>query len=245
MTDTVYDENVERYVEFVDSVLAAEPSLFGEMLAIFVDLLGGRLQGAEVCDIACGEGYLSRHLSQSGASKVIGIDLSAALIDIARQRTDVPNVSYRVEDAQALASLEDAAFDVAVSQMALMDIPDHRAMFHATRRVLKSDGVFVFSLLHPCFEGPYEPPDKPQFLVDQDGTRTACVVHTYATEGHWRSEGAGVRGVLGSYHRMLSTYINDLVASGFRLERLVEPVFNAPGIAAEVPRVLLLFSHAQ
>jgi SAM-dependent methyltransferase len=171
---------------------------------------------------------------------VTGVDLSQPLIEIARQRSDASNVTFRVDDAQTLTSFADRSVDVVVSQMAIMDVADHRSMFKATRRVLNARGVFAFSLLHPCFESPYRPPDEPQFLVDDDGTRVGCVVRRYATEGYWRAEGAGVRGHVGSHHRMLSTYINDLVSSGFRIERIVEPVFDVPGVGSQVPRVMMV-----
>lgn len=244
MSDTVYDANVELYLEFIDRALAERPSLFLEMLTVFDDMLADRIAGAVVCDVACGEGYLSRHLAGRGAREVVGVDLSRELIDAARNRTQEANVSYRVEDAQRLGSFSDASVDVAVSQMALMDVADHRALFASVRRVLKPRGVWVFSLLHPCFESPYVPPDEQPFLVDGDGMRTACVVRRYASEGHWH--GAGIRGPMGSYHRMLSTYLNDLTAAGLRLERMAEPVMDVPGagVHAQVPRVMILSAVA-
>ena len=172
----------------------------------------------------------------------MGIDISSALIEIARERTDASNVTFRVEDAQDLSSIEDESIDVAVSQMALMDVPDHRALFAAVHRVLAPGGPFVFSLLHPCFESPYGPDDDPsRFLTDEEGALTANVVRRYATEGHWKSPSdEGVRGSVGSHHRMLSTYINDLLAGGFRLERIEEPVFDVPGLFSQVPRVMIV-----
>ena len=239
---TIYDEHVRMYVEFVDRVLAQEPSLFGHMLSVFETMLAGRLKDARVLDVACGEGYLSRFLALLGPRSVVGVDISSALIEIARERaTDAPSVTFHVEDAQELASIQDASIDVAVSQMALMDVADHRALFAAVRRVLAHGGAFVFSLLHPCFESPYGPDDDPsRFLTDDDGAFTANVVRLYATEGHWKSPSEGVRGSVGSHHRMLSTYLNDLLACGFRLERIEEPVSDVPGLFSQVPRVMIV-----
>jgi hypothetical protein len=52
---------------------------------------------------------------------------------------------------------------------------------------------------------------------------------------------------MGAYHRTVSTYINDLLASGFALERLEEPLASGDakiGLAAEVPPFLLIAAHA-
>jgi hypothetical protein len=121
-----------------------------------------------------------------------------------------------------------------------MDIADHRAMFGAVHRVLKDHGVFAFSLLHPCFEGPFCLPDEPQFIKDGSGVDVAVAVRRYATEGHWQSGGSGVRGHMGAYHRTLATLINDLMGAGFVLERLEEPVQDGNGLASQVPRYLLV-----
>lgn len=240
MDETIYDKHVQFYLDFVDRNLADENGLWYVLLSRFKEILRDRLKGARVCDIACGEGYLSRFLGQLGPQEVIGIDVSAALIDAARQRSNGANLSYRVDDAQHLRTFSDASVDVAVSQLAIMDVPDHRALFRSVRRVLKVDGAFVFSLLHPCFETPFRAPDESQFLVDESGNPIAYVVRRYTGEGFWQSGGTGVRGHMGAYHRKLSTLINDLLAAGFLLERLDEPVVVGRGLLSRVPQVLLV-----
>lgn len=240
MSEAVYDEHVDTYLEFIDRALAAEPSLFRLVLDVFDRLLGGRVQGSRVIDLGCGEGYLARHVASAGAAEVTGIDLSARLLDVARDRTDASAVNFVLDDARELATVRDASVDIAVSQMALMDIADHVATFRSVRRVLRHDGAFVFSLLHPCFESPFVPPAEPHFLVDDSGTPVANLVRRYAQEGHWREEGAGIRGHVGSHHRMLSTYVNDLLDTGFQIARVEEPLLPDAGLFSQVPRVMVI-----
>lgn len=240
MESTVYDEHVQMYLNFVDNALAEEPSLFRGTCDIFADLLGPRLGDARVLDVGCGEGYLSRFLAALGPQTISGIDLSTSLIEVARERCDAANVSFHVDDARTLESINDASMDVVVSQMAMMDIADHVAMFRAVRRVIVPDGAFVFSLLHPCFQSPTRLPEEPPFLLDEDGERIACLAWRYTSEGHFDSRGTGVRGHVGSYHRMLSTYMNDLVEAGFSLDRLEEPVWDVPGLMSRVPIVIIV-----
>jgi 2-polyprenyl-3-methyl-5-hydroxy-6-metoxy-1,4-benzoquinol methylase len=249
MTETVYDRHARFYLDFIDRGLASANGYVRLLLSTIVACLGDRLMGARVCDLCCGEGYAGRHLLSCGAGEVVGVDASSVLIEEARRRADSDALSYRVDDAQELATLADRSFDIVVSQMAMMDVADHKRLFAAVRRVLADGGAFVFSLLHPCFEGrPFHVRDAPPYVLDDDGRPIACSVRRYATEGFWDSGGDGVRGHVGAYHRTLSTYVNDLIGAGFVLERLDEPLAGADasrlGFFAEVPTVLLVAAQA-
>jgi SAM-dependent methyltransferase len=246
---TVYDTHAQFYVDFVDRGLASENGYTSLLLSTLARCLGDRLAGARSCDLCCGEGYVGRYLMTRGAREVVGIDLSSELIAVARRRAGAAGPVYRVDDAQALGSVADGAFDVVVSQLAMMDVADHRKMFAAVRRVLVAGGAFVFSVLHPCFEGrPFHIRDAPPFVLDEAGQPIAYAVRRYASEGFWDSGGDGVRGRMGAYHRSLSTYINDLLAAGFALERLEEPLAGGDasqvGLFAEIPTVLVVAARA-
>ena len=82
--------------------------------------------------------------------------------------------------------------------------------------------------------------------IEVTGNSIGVVIRRYASEGHFNSGGDGVRGHMGSYHRMLSSYVNDLIAAGFVLERLEEPVDGPANGAlfAEVPMVLVVAARA-
>jgi SAM-dependent methyltransferase len=168
-------------------------------------------------------------------------------LEVAKRRENAPGLSYRVDDAQELRSVADAEFDVVVCHMAMMDVADHKRLFASVRRVLAQDRPFVFTLLHPCFMPPCHATEAPPFLFDGEDRPFAVSVQRYATEGHWNSGGDGVRGRMGAYHRKLSTYINDLLASGFALERLEEPLSSddpKDRLAAEVPPFLVIAARA-
>jgi SAM-dependent methyltransferase len=245
MSTTVYDRNADFFIDFVDRGLDSNRYL--ALLTLMTDLIGARLGGARVCDLCCGEGYLGRHLIARGAREVLGIDASATLLEHAKARATSPSLTYRRDDAQALSSIADDAFDVVASQLAMMDIADHRALFAAVRRVLVPNGVFVFSTLHPCFKArPFHVRDAPENMLDEAGQPLGVVIRRYASEGHFNSGGTGVRGHMGSYHRMLSTYVNDLIGAGFALERLEEPLDGPANGAlfAEVPMVLVVAARA-
>jgi ubiquinone/menaquinone biosynthesis C-methylase UbiE len=177
------------------------------------------LDGAAVLDLACGQGLATRALADAGARRVVGVDLSSAMVERARLHESPPgcDISYVVDDAQALSAFASATFDGVTCQLGLMDIPDLDAVLGAACRVLRPEGWFVFVLGHPCFLMP-----EATFIREVDG-HPALSVSGYFREGFWRSSNPnGVRRA-GNYHRTLSTYLNAIVRSGFRMDKISEP----------------------
>jgi SAM-dependent methyltransferase len=86
---------------------------FVECFTLF-ELIGD-LKGKAVLDLACGEGYYTRQLKQRGAGRVVGVDLSSGMIDLARrQDADEPlGIDYHVGDARQLPATE--RFDLVVA----------------------------------------------------------------------------------------------------------------------------------
>jgi toxoflavin synthase len=114
--------------------------------ACTLDALLPDLTGKAVIDIACGEGYYTRRLRQKGAERVVGVDLSAGMIGIARkQEAEAPlGLDYRVGDGKDLAF--DAEFDIAFAAYFLNYAHDRRElrqMCDAIARCLKPGGRFI------------------------------------------------------------------------------------------------------
>jgi len=45
--------------------------------------------GKSVVDLACGEGFYSRQVKQKGAAKLLGVDLSKGMIQLAREQESI------------------------------------------------------------------------------------------------------------------------------------------------------------
>ena len=186
-------------------------SLLHELVEPALFALLGDISNKRICDLACGQGVVARKLAQWNAS-VVGVDISAKLLEIAhREEQDEPlGIVYIHDDVQTLSKIQNAEFDSVVCNMALMDIPDIQTTFQQVQRILRPSGLFVCSIIHPCY---------PTERIAKDG-----IVQRYFDEGFWRSDNAnGVRGKVGAYHHTLSTYVNSLVELGFMLQRIVEP----------------------
>ena len=101
------------------------------------------IQGRDVLDVACGEGYGSHLLSQEAAS-VTGVDLDPATISHATEKYTRANLSFQVGDVLNLP-LEDDAFDVVVCFETIEHVADHARLMMEFRRVLKPDGLLLLS----------------------------------------------------------------------------------------------------
>ncbi len=77
--------------------------------------------------------------------RLIGIDLSLAMLDLARARALQlgSDVDLQLGDAQAL-SFASESFDTVVVTLALCAVPDDRLAIHEIARVLRADGRLVW-----------------------------------------------------------------------------------------------------
>ena len=96
----------------------------------------------KVLDIGVGTG---RNLAYYSPDVILtGIDLSAPMLDVARQRADQlgRQADLRIGDAQAL-EFADETFDTVVFTLALCSIPDDRTAISEAQRVLRPGGQLL------------------------------------------------------------------------------------------------------
>jgi len=108
--------------------------------------------GERALDMACGQGAVSRALRRAGAS-VTGVDLSAKLIELAKQRSS-RDIRYLVGDARKLDGLEDARFDAVVCVLAAQNIDPIEPLFAEGARLLRPGGRLALVVNHPAFRIP-------------------------------------------------------------------------------------------
>jgi len=198
-------------------------------------------EGETILDVACGNGVFSRRMAQLGAS-VVGFDFSEPFIECARQRTvdHADRIEYRVLDAtdrEAMLDLGEGRYDAAVCTMAIMDMSDIDPLADLLPRLLKPDGRFVFSILHPCFN------QTGCRLVLEEEERDGALVVTpavkvvrYMTAGS--SMGIGIPGQpvpQHYFHRPLHQLLRTFFDRGFVLDGLEERAFD--GLEEARPRL--------
>lgn len=101
----------------------------------------GTAEGERVLDVGCGTGHLALAVAAAtGASEVVGIDLSTAYVSHATQHNRDPRVAFQVGDACALP-LPDGGFDRVLSLLVLHFVPNATQAIAEMRRVAKPGAV--------------------------------------------------------------------------------------------------------
>ena len=234
-----YDEIFDFYAKFAEDATNLN-SLFGLATQTLFEMIQP-VTKMTICDLACGEGHLSRQLMESGAI-VTGIDISENLLKLAEVKNEQQAITFILDNAQQLTKLPHQHFDAVVCNLALMDIPDLVAVYKNVFNILKAGGDFIFSITHPCFQSP-----QTSILTDDEGQFMARRIVYYATEGLWHSEGTGLRAKVGAYHRTFSTYVNELIQCDFTLLQIKEPLLPQGGYVearqqgqVEIPSLMII-----
>jgi SAM-dependent methyltransferase len=137
-------------------------SVLDEMLAPFNELLIEHALNNEtgrILDVGCGAGSstlsVARRLRQGGLC--LGVDISAALIAVAKQRAideAAGQAAFVQADAQTHA-FEPDSFDAVISRFGVMFFDDPQAAFVNIRRATRSDAILTFVAWRSPAENPF------------------------------------------------------------------------------------------
>jgi len=112
---------------------------------------------SNVLDIGCGAGATTLRMAQnlSGRGSVTGIDISDALLGLAREKASaVDNVTFTWADAQSYR-FEPAGFDGAFSRFGVMFFADPEKAFANLRAALAPGSKLVFVCWAPLQDNPF------------------------------------------------------------------------------------------
>ena len=186
--------------------------------------------GQHILDIACGNGLTSRRLAALGA-QVTAFDFSENMIEKGKARSAHYKslITYHVIDAtdeRQLLSLGENSFDAALSNMALFDMANIEVLFQSLPRLFKPDGIFVFSLMHPCFNNSSSVHTMEESDDGEIRTVYSVKISRYMTPYHAR--GLALRNQPKPqiyFERPLQYYLNLGFQNGFVLDGFEERAF--------------------
>ncbi len=196
-TGDSYDDKAQRYAETIDT----KPfTVFYERPA-FMSLLPP-LNDLHVLDVGCGTGWYAEYLVEQGAA-VTAFDLNREFVALTDDRVG-GRVDVRQADlADGLPFVGDGTIDLVIAPLVMHYLREWRPAFEEFRRVLKPDGMFVFSTHHP--------------YTDLGLSKTGNYFGVELLEDEWDV------GPVRFFRRPLTDMCTDLSAAGFVIERLLEP----------------------
>lgn len=195
--------------------------------------LAGNYVGMDIVDLACGEGFYARRLKHGGARRVLGVDSSPGMIDLARkQETQQPfGVEYALSDVREMG--HEGEFDLAVAAWLLnyaQTAVELDAMCRAIFNCLKPGGRFVSVNSSPLIDWTSTPPfRKYGFDVKFDGELRLGGPITWTF--YLDDESFDIE----NYYLPRETYEESLKSAGFREVHWHHPQVSDAGLAAYEP----------
>jgi SAM-dependent methyltransferase len=121
-------------------------------------VLLGDVGGKDVLEIGCGAGALTEWLVVHGA-RVVAFDVSPVMAGLTRERVGA-RARVEVHDLHdGLPQVADGSKDVVVASLVLHYLEHWDGILAEWRRVLRDDGVAVFSTHHPAWDWQIHSPD--------------------------------------------------------------------------------------
>ncbi|MFR5876368.1 MAG: class I SAM-dependent methyltransferase [Eubacterium sp.] len=202
------------------------------------------LKNKSVLDLGCGFAANCIDFVNRGAKRVIGIDLSKNMLNMAEQLNSSEKIKYLNMSMTEISKLNEK-FDFVYSSLAFHYIMDFDALIKDIYSLLNDNGVLLFSQEHPIVTSSIN--GSNHFITDNGniiGYLMSDYQNTGLRKGTWFVEGVE------KYHRTFSQIINSLSYAGFKIEFIDEPVpdKNAlkvrPGLAKEFikPNFLMIKS---
>ena len=171
------------------------------------------LAPSSILDAGCGVGTFTSRLSEI-AENTIGIDPSGKSIEIARSLNDSA-ARFIQSTIEEFAMTSKDRFDVIVANMVLMDILSLADFLTSCRKLLNSNGAFVFSMTHPCFWPDYYGYGSAAWFHYEDET---------IIESPFRITSDQNNALVSTHiHRPLSAYLDGFRSANLTLTGIREP----------------------
>lgn len=199
-------------------------------------------KGKRMLDLGCGYGWHSIYAMENGASSVVGIDISQNMLKVAKEKTHFSEVEYicgAIEDMD----FKEESFDIVLSSLAFHYIKDYKELIEKITKVLKPNGILIFTVEHPVFTA-YGTQD---WYYDNNKEILHFPVDNYYYEGKRIANFLGEDVV--KYHRTITTYLNTLLINNFNINQIIEPqpseeMLDIPGMKDEMRRPMMLIISA-
>ena len=174
--------------------------------------LFGEVSKLKVLDVGCGSGHSLEYMASRGVSELWGIDLSETQLEAAQKLLKTYEAILKLFQGpmEKDPGLPNHYFDIVYSIYAIGWTVDLKKTLQNVYNYLKPGGLFIFSWEHPLHN-----------RIKYEGD-SFVVKKSYHEEGLHQSEAWNIPAMMNQIK--LSTYLNELIQTGFQIERMVEDV---------------------
>ena len=174
----------------------------------------------KILDLGCGYGENDKYCRDLGAKEILGIDISEHMIKIAEKNNADENIKYKVMAMEDISKIKEK-FDIVISSLAFHYVKDYEKLIKDIYNLLNDNGILIFSIDHPLrIASKFEPWMKKNYT--EINGKWFLLVSDYNREGIREKEWNDV--MVKKYHRNFSSLINGLVNSGFKIDKILEPI---------------------
>jgi ubiquinone/menaquinone biosynthesis C-methylase UbiE len=140
-------ETARRYQHF-----AQRTTMYQELSQLMLELVAIE-PGMRVLDLGCGTGVTTQAVlaELGGRGHVYALDISEAMLRVARAQVNSPQVTFLQADAGDFADLIHKPVDRVVCSSVFWQFRHKPEVMAQLRQVLNSDGLFVFNAPEPYF----------------------------------------------------------------------------------------------
>ncbi len=184
----------------------------------------GSVRGKTILCLGSGAGEECAYIKSLGAKKVVGVDISKSLISIAKK--NFPNIKFEMADMEKLKFAQ-SSFDIVYSSLVLHYVKDWTRVLGEVRKVLKKDGIFLFSTHNPIYWSAFKKEDdneKLQILGYKKDKKTKKIeiygdyLNVRKIKDVWFNNFK-----VTYYHKPFSSIIKDILKSKFKIIDCIEP----------------------
>lgn len=170
----------------------------------------------KVLDFGCGTGNLTKEVAKH-SQKIVGLDLSKNSISIARKYfSNIKNLTFVNSSLEEYSNHENNnKFSLIISNMTLMDVIELDSTLKSIKNILKKNGEFIFTIIHPCYWSIY---------WDYFNKEWFNYKNEIFIEAPFKISLDKTKQKTTHIHRPLEQYINALCKEGFVIKEMIEPL---------------------
>ncbi len=186
-----------------------------------------QLTGKKILDIGCGTGIFTFLFDEYKPSKIIGLDLSESMLDIAKQKAEQGDskATFVLGDATYANKYVEEKFDLIFSSTTTHYIKDLDTFFENLGKCMEDNGSIILSIIHPIYSAMYPIEHGDDFPDDEEWQIRYLDKSGRSYIQPWIEYNEKYENQLSkSFHHLFSDYMNAIIKAGLKLCQISEPM---------------------